>query len=194
MKRTLRAFSLIELLTVVVIMVILAVLAVPAVSSMMRASTLSRGGQMVGDMLSVARQEAVTRNRDVEVRFYYLTNDGGKGWRAIQLWTLEQTANGPATNTSSRITQLPDGVVIATNDSLSPLVSDSPHSGTVSLGAYGSTPYRSFRFRPSGATEIAVGDSDFLTLVPASDTAARPANFYTLQVDSLTGKAKVIRP
>lgn len=148
----------------------------------------------MGDMLSVARQEAVTRNRDVEVRFYYLTNGGVTGWRALQLWTLEQTANGPTTNTSSRITLLPDGVVIATNDSLSPLVTDSPHSGTVNLGAYGSTPYKSFRFRPNGATEIAVGNADFLTLAPASDTSARPVNFYTLQVDSLTGKAKVIRP
>lgn len=194
MKSPLRAFSLIELLTVVAIMAILAVLAVPAMSSMMRASTLSRGGQVVGDMLSVARQEAVTRNRDVEVRFYYLTNEGVKGWRAMQLWKLEQTANGPATNTSSRVTLLPDGVVIAINDSLSPLVSDSPHSGTVNLAAYGSTPYKSFRFRPNGATEIAVGDSNFLTLVPSSDSTTRPANFYTLQVDSLTGKAKVIRP
>lgn len=194
MRRNWRAFSLIELLTVVMIMVVLAVLAVPALSSMIRGSALSRGGQVVGDMLSVARQEAVTRNRDVEVRFYHLTNEGVKGWRAMQLWTLEQTANGPTTNTSSRVTLLPDGVVIATNNSLSPLVSDSPNQGTVTLSAYGSTPYRSFRFRPNGATEIAVSGSNFLTLVPISDTAAQPANFYTLQVDSLTGKAKVIRP
>ena len=27
-----------------------------------------------------------------------------------------------------------------------------------------------------------------------SNTAAQPVNFYTLQVDTLTGKAKVIRP
>lgn len=186
-------FSLIELLTVIAILGILASLIVPAVGSISRGANLNRGGQMISDQLALARQEAVTRNRDVEVRFYQLTNGISTGWRGIQLFRIEQTPTGPVTNASSRISVVPEGIVMASN-SLSPLITSSPASGTVHLPTYGATVFRAFRFRGNGSLETSVGTNNYVTLYNAIDKASPPANYYTIQINPLTGKASVFRP
>ena len=194
MKTSRRAFTLIELLVVLAVIAILTALTVPTFTALSKSSSLNRGGQLAGDLLSFARQDAVTKTCDVEVRFYNLTSGAGTGWKAMQLWEYSQTVNGPTSNAASRVVTLPDGVVIGTDGGLSPMLSSSPHSGTVTLPTWGSTSYRSFRFRPNGAPESAAAAVNYFTLVPATDATAHPVNYYTIQVDSLTGKIKVIRP
>jgi len=186
------AFSLIELLTVVAILGIMATLVIPAVGSILRGSNLNRGGQMISDQLFMARQEAVSKNRDVEVRFYNLTNGMFPGWRGIQLWRIEQTPTGPVTNSSSRVTVLPDGIVMASN-SLSPLITASS-GGTETHAVYGTMAYKAFRFRADGSLETSVGTNNYVTLQNASDTGNPPANYYTIQINPLTGKSGVFRP
>jgi len=188
-----KGFSLIELLTVIAILAILATLIVPAVTSISRGSNLNRGGQIVSDQLALARQEAVSKNRDVEVRFYEFTTGLSPGWRGMQLWRVEQTPTGPVTNASSRVSVMPEGIVMASNN-LSPLIMASPLSGSATLPAYGATPYRAFRFRANGALETGVGINNYVTLVNATDTGNPPANYYTIQINPLTGKASVFRP
>ena len=186
-------FTLIELLVVIAILGILMTLVIPAITSLSRGSNLNLAGQMIADQLALARQEAVTRNRDIEVRFYQLTSGLSPGWRAIQLLRIEQTPSGPVTVASSRISVIPEGIVMADN-ALSPLISASLRSGTTTLPAYGETAYRAVRFRANGSLETSVGDNNYITLFNATDSGNPPANYYTIQINSLTGKVSIFRP
>ena len=185
-------FSLVELLTVMGIICLLAIFTVPAISSILRGSNLNRAGQMIEDQFSSARQIAVSKNRDIEVRFYYMTNGMFSGWRGLQLWLIEQTPAGPATNMFGRVKVIPDGILMSTN--LSPLITASPLNSSVTLPSLGPTPYRGFRFRASGSLENSVGDQNYVTLVNALDLGSPPKNYYTIQINPLTGKASVYRP
>ena len=189
-----RGFTLIELLTVMAVLSILIALTVPAVSTAVRGSNLNLAGQMVGDQFSLAWQEAVSKNYDVEVRFYELANGASTGWRGVQLWRIKQTPSGPITSVFSRVVWIPEGIRMTTNSNLSPLITESLRKGSVTLPTYGATPYSGFRFRANGSLESSVGDNNFVTLVNSIDSGNLPANYYTIQINPLTGKTSVFRP
>lgn len=186
-----RAFSLVELLVVIVIMSILIAAAVPALNSVARGSNLNRAGQMVGDQIALARLAAVGRNREVQVRLYELSNGFDAGWRGIQVWRMEQSATGSIGVPASRFILLPEGVLIEPDRS--PLLgADVTVSGTNAFPSHGNVSYRGFRFRPNGAMSAGVSASNnYLTLRQAEGGGA---NYYTVQVDPLTGKTTVYRP
>ncbi len=82
MKTESRAFSLVELLVVTAVIVVLMAVAVPALNSVLAGSGVSRAGQMISDAFVLARQEAVSKNRDVYVRFFKFT-DGADATAAV---------------------------------------------------------------------------------------------------------------
>lgn len=190
-------FTLIELLLVVSIVIILAGLMAPAFRSMMTGTNLSRAGQLVGDHLSLARQEAITRNQQVEVRFFYFTNGVWPGWQALQVFRMEQTPRGESRLIpASKFTLLPEGVLISSNERVSPLFKACT-TGQANVARFGSTPipYASFRFRANGATDSAITDANnFITLKNAQDPGEPPPNYYTIQINPVTGKVTVFRP
>ncbi len=126
-----RAFSLVELLVVMVIIALLAVLTLPVLSSISGGASLTRAGQLVSDQFAYARQEAVGKNREVQVRFVW--RDGAQpGYAGVQLW-----APAPNDVTSyrpiSRIAWLPDGTVMASNARMSPLIASASIPETTGL-------------------------------------------------------------
>lgn len=188
-------FSLVELLTVMAIIVLLITLMIPAFQSIALGSSLSRGGQIISDQCALARQMAVSRNSQVQVRFVWLT-DAPAGYRAIQLW-------GQGTNFSdfvplTRLTMLPEGISLASNAALSPLL-----TGTATIKTNGIFPgkgtlsYCGFRFKSGGGTDLPYNSTNaFLTAVYArnSDASALPANYCIVQIDPVSGRAKTYRP
>ncbi|XHR31182.1 MAG: Verru_Chthon cassette protein D [Chthoniobacteraceae bacterium] len=184
------AFSLIELLLVLVIVGVLTALAVPSAVTLLSGTNVNRGGQMVGDQFALARQEAITRNMDILVTFYQLKDAGRTSWSALQLWGISSTSG---TRALGRILRLPEGVVISPVAALSPMLS--LNTGTVALQAYGAVPCAGFRFRANGFTESALTTSNnFVTLHYATASGNPPPNYYTVQVNPLTGKTTVFRP
>lgn len=193
--RRIRALSVVELLVVMVVLIVLLSLAAPAVLSPLRGSNLNRAGQIVGDQIALARQEALTRNREVQVRFYHWPSGLNAGWRGVQVWRVEME-NGDLTEVPvSRLQKLPDGIAISDQSSLSPLLdADNTIGGQATIGNE-KVHYVGFRFRPGGGTDSSVtATNNFLTLHAIEDKSSPPANFYTLQVDPLTGKVSVFRP
>src|SRR5256885_1216718 len=64
------AFSLIELLVVIAIIGIIGAFAIPAAGNLLKGSSLTQAANLLTDQTAAARQQALTRNRSIEVRFY----------------------------------------------------------------------------------------------------------------------------
>jgi len=191
------AFSLVELLVVIAIMALLATLTVPAFQSITLGSSLARGGQIVADQLALARQMAVSRNSQVQVRLIWLKNNP-PGYQAIQLWGQGAT---PAEHVPlSQLVPLPEGISLAATASLSPLLNDSSLvtiSGRAAFGGRGLLDYRGFRFKAGGRTDLPYNASNaFLTVVATrdADKTSLPENYSLVQVDPVSGRVKTFRP
>lgn len=185
------AFSLVELMVVIAIMLLLAAFTVPAFNSLTMGSNLNRAGQLVADQISSARQTAVTRNRETQVWFYESAGGMNPGWRGMQVWRVDQTASGVTNVPASRVFLFPEGVGIEPLES--PLLTaDASISGSFTLPSLGTVNYAGFRFRASGGTDVSVNaTNNYVTLRQAWGAGS---NYYTVQVNPITGKASVFRP
>jgi uncharacterized protein (TIGR02596 family) len=171
----------------------MATLTLPAINNIGQAGGINRAGQLLGDQLVLARQEAASKNRDVEVRMIHVNDPLWPGYRALQLWQLDET--GILATPLGRIQKLPDSTVIASN-ALSPLLTaDVGVSGTTNFGGLGNRPYKGFRIRSSGSLPSAVTtNNNFLTVQLAKDTGIPPQNYYTVRINPITGRVTIHRP
>lgn len=192
-----RGFSLVELLVVIAIIALLTVLTVPAFQSIAFGSSLARGGQMVADQFALARQMAVSRNGQVQVRVIWLTNNP-PGYQAVQLWGQGNTPTDLMP--LSQPVVLPEGVSIASNAALSPLLND-PVLATLqdhaTFSGRGKLDYRGFRFKAGGRTDLPYNASNaFLTVVATREAGktSLPNNYCLVQVDPVSGRVKSYRP
>ena len=193
--RTRRAFSLLEILAVVAILGILMAFVGPAILSSFGASNLNKAGQTIGDQIALARQEALTRNREVQIRFYHVTNGQESGCSALQVWRVEPSDDKFTDIAVGRLQRLPEGVTISEDPALSPLLkADQSVQGRSNLPG-GLASYSGFRFLPGGGTGDALTTANnFVTVQSSQETRNPPKNFYTVQVHPLTGKISVFRP
>jgi uncharacterized protein (TIGR02596 family) len=193
-----RAFSLIEILVVIGLAVALMSIAAMSVNGIMIGARVSQSGQMVMDTISLARQEAVRSNREVQVIFLKipLRTGGDPVWRGVQMRTVEETVTGRVVKVLNKAQILPPGMIISEDATLSPLLTaDSMISGTITVGEHTNVPYRGIRFRPGGNLDSAVTPTNnFLTLNQLSDTASPPTNYFTLQINPVTGAVRSYRP
>lgn len=189
--------SLVELLAVMAIVAVLASLTLPAFQSIALGSSLSRGGQIVADQLSLARQLAIGRNGQVQVWFVRL-DGSSSGFRAMQLW-------GQGTNPAdlvplTRLTLLPDGVSFASDAALAPLLLDTALitiSSNRTFPGRGMLSYSGFRFKAGGGTDLPFNATNaFVSVVHARDagTAALPTNYCIMQIDPVNGRTRIYRP
>lgn len=180
-------FSLVEMLVVVAIIITLAVVTVPAFNAIAIGSNINRAGQILSDQVALARLTATTRNRDVEVRIFEIPEASQTAWRGVQLYIVEQTASGPTNIPFGRLVTFPDGIVI--DASRSPL--STGIAGNTHLPQYGTRDYCGFRFRANGSLGVgASGVDNYLTIIKEG----APDNFYTIQINPVTGKVSEYRP
>ena len=176
-----RAFSLLELLAVIFIIGIIAVFVTPAVATILKGSQISQAEQIITDQFKLARQEALIRNHNVQLRLIRFGDpempgekaaDPATGYvRAIQL--MEVLDNG-AVVPIYPAALLPQTVIVD-RGTLSTLVNDSSLSTPVKAKQNTSTDgtgkisggdpalpkgidwnydFVSFRFRPDGSTTL----------------------------------------
>jgi uncharacterized protein (TIGR02596 family) len=190
-----KAFSLVELLVVVAIMGALFLIAMPVVNSLLDANNVSRGGQMVADLVNQARQTASSRNRAVELRLIKVPSRSAKGYSAAQLWMTDATGQS---REYDRAVQLPQTVVVAETSQLSqalPLMSKGTMPSTVAVG--GGQDYVAFQVRPNGlVTPAQEMKNCYVSVVSirSADATSFPNNFAMVQVNPLTATPLVYRP
>ena len=206
-----RALTLMELIVVVAIIMLLVALVTPAVVPLLRASNLTKASAMLVDELNLARQVALTQNRDVEVRFYRLgakMDAADLQYRAFRSF-LANGANPAASQPLSGVKYLPEPVIISDNPKISTLL-DYGGSGRTGLARAQETlpdvsspsTYISFLFRSTGGTNLAPVDPPdgkwFLTLylenAAKNPTTGLPDNYFTAQVEPVTGRVRTFRP
>jgi uncharacterized protein (TIGR02596 family) len=211
-----QAFSLIELLVVIAIMAILAVTVTPGISSVSRDLNLISGGSRISDELNFARQQALSGNQIVEVRFYQDANNNNVYDTMVSLIPTNPNVAGSSVRWLEKPNVLPGSVVFDTNSGggvqYSPLLTTlssiaSPQASTSDNTS--GTPYRlrgehyvAFHFRPDGSTDLdgsvltnASTSQWWLTLYDVNSPGTTlPANFVTVLLDPVTGRTRIYQP
>lgn len=195
------AFTLIELMVVVAIVGLMLALATPGISQALAANRLTAAGEGLLFKVSLAQQLAVTENRPVELRFYTYTSDGVDGFHAYQMYYQNQS--GGVSSAIENPSYLGEGSVVLATGSLSPLLAalnqgaktvaqEEPFKSRMAS-------YQSIVFYPNGSTSINLPlRQSYLTLLQPADLGggggSTPDNYYTLQIDPVTGRGRSYRP
>lgn len=209
------AFSLVELLVVITIIGIIATFAVPAITGILRGSALTQAAQLLTDQFSMGRQLALSKSRAVEVRIYKYADPEVPGeivatestWRFRAFQLFEVTESGVAVPID-KVQRFPDGIEMNSAAALSSLIAGTgqtlrtPTSKDLKLprGVEDKYKYVSFRFRQDGSTDLLATQAGgwFVTINNMNDkptgTGLPPANFFTLQIDPVSGSTKAFRP
>ena len=209
------AFSLIELLVVIAIIGIIGAFAVPAAGQLLKGSSLTQAANLLSDQTAAARQQALTRNRSIEVRFFSFTDPEQPGettpyYRALQYFEI---ADGGIPNPTGRYVRFPNSIIMSSDAALSSVLNDtanhpvtnpSANDPDLPRGVGRSYTYVSFRFQPDGTTTLSAtgGPSNglwFITCHLLNDIGKAtggnpPPNFFTWMIDPVSGSTKVLRP
>jgi uncharacterized protein (TIGR02596 family) len=198
-------FSLLELLVVIAIMAILFAFAARSPTGVLSGSRLSLGLETVFGTLTSARQHAVTKGRDVEVRLIEVSDPEQPGsnaqMRAVQVFEIGEAGLVPV----GKVRWLPQNVIVNGNATLTSLsaipLTDATAANAPEIPGIGHNyKFRSFRFRPDGSANLRAlmtGTDFFITIHDESNplpATGIPANFATIQIEPSTGAAVVYRP
>ena len=210
-----RGFSLVELLIVLTVLGVLFAIAAPNLFTLMQSTSLSSEGNLVRNKLTQAQQMALSKNSDVEVRFFKMADPGAaeleEQFRGFQFYQFNETGQMVPITKFFRVRP---PVVISEQFStlLSPdansdddgkafgFISPSSGNSEVPLGdEMVPTEYISFRFRPDGSTDLPgrTGNDDtwYLTLVQGTGAeTGLPPNHYIVQIEPFNGRIGVFRP
>jgi len=196
MKRAIRSFSLLELLLVLALIALLAALALEGYSATVQANAVTAGADMLSDMLTEGRSDAVAQNTTVEVRIYDLPPQPGAApvYDALQLHWLKADKTTPPV---AGPVLLPAWVVIDATAAHSPLIAANPETATPDASDMRlNSATRVFHFLPDGSTDLNPATNWFMTVRSAtqSNPANFPSNWACVQVDATTGRPQIYRP
>ncbi|HSI63777.1 MAG TPA: Verru_Chthon cassette protein D [Candidatus Saccharimonadia bacterium] len=200
-----RAFTLVEMVAVIAVIATLMVISTPHLIGTIQANRLTSAGEGLTYRLARIQQIVATTGHPAEIRFYRFEQEGVTAYHAYQLFAHDEGA--------SELKALENPVYLKGDNltlvegALSPLLEPSAH-GTTS-GAWPRAaehePFKSMNaqylriaFYPDGTTSLHTTlRNSYLTIAEEEANQAGappPPNYYTLQIDPVTGRAKSYRP
>lgn len=197
-----RGFTLMEMIVVVALVAMIFAFAAPYTFSALRAASLTTAGDTLMQKISLAQQRSLTENRPIGLDLYFYDKDGLQGCHAVQLVKFD-----PLTNLATPLeepTYWSEGRALLVEGVLSPMftgtltAADTGPAAQEPFKALEATFYR-ILFYPNGTTSLRVPLRDaYLTLIAVQnyqeDLSDPPANYYTVQVDPVTGRTRSYRP
>lgn len=196
-------FSLLELLVVIAIIIIALSAVVPYVNQAVGGLDMTRASNDVVAQITQARQIAIARNCNVEVRFYSYPDElNVVRYRALQSFV----ASDDSTNSwqpLNKIQKMPNAICFDSGAILSPLIAgQSPKAGAdagIKIPGVGTNyKYAAITFRPDGTAAPSTNSSDiFMTIKnsrledPGSEL---PKNYAIIQLFPATGLVRSYRP
>jgi|GEM_PF-3016780 len=186
-----KGFTLLEMLTVMAIVLLILGFALPAFRDLKTESDLVHTGAMVADQIALARQEALTFNREVQLLFLSL-DDETAGWTALVRVHVMQGANGRELRRVGQVQHFSPGILCSA--AFSTLLDGNALSGTLPVPPYGSVEYRGFRIRPNGGLGRGTGTPPYIIFHSRHDPASSPRNSLVIQLGPLTARAVIFRP
>ena len=219
-RRSLRAFSLVEMLMVLTIISVLSSLCALGMRALMGKTGLTGAGDRVSGLFAFARQEAIAHNTMTAVVLVTSPSTGSGAFRSFSVWELFLPTTGGAPTTSnwqqaSKWQTLPSGIVVNSSvaassflncASVTPALPTINYLGT-SLNPSGGSDCVAQYFMPSGRLNAPPTDPCTLQLVeglyngsntilqhasPSSPTL--PANYVSYVFSTATGEPKIVRP
>lgn len=206
-RRTVSAFTLVELLVVIVVLAMLLLVAVPSMFSSTSASQLTATGDLLLNKLSETQQEAIASDSEVEVCFIMSANARAlepvprlRSFQVLRMTSLHE--GGPETDLAAaeEVIRFADGIVVSSKPKITSIFEAGTAAGTnPGVKSDATTPAAKslgVRFNPDGSTNLPPGSPWFITLVSEESEANEgvPANFYTIQIDPATGRIRSFRP
>lgn len=200
------AFTLVELITVIAVMATLMLISMPYLVGTMQANRLTAAGEGLMFRLARLQQVVATTSQPAEIRFYKFELEGVTGYHAFQLFAHDEST-GELAALENPIYFKPDNLVLVEGQ-MSPLLNPSAHSSDAEEWprAAEDEPFKSMSaqylriaFYPNGSTSLKAPLREaYLTLVAETSmqeaATETPANYYTIQIDPVTGRAKSYRP
>lgn len=191
-----RAFTIVELLAVVAIIALLTSLSVVGIASVLTGSRLSATGMEVTDALSEARQLALARGKEVQVRFYKKEPEG-----FFDQLSVVVSASGSSPAEYSRVGQpFPTGIVGENDAALSTLASlvEATENGPNAPSSVRNRKYVAVKFLADGRTDLATDSEWSIVLRPrfAAASGKTPGydNYIAVVVDPLSGRTFRYQP
>ena len=184
------------MLIVLAIIAALTAFSVKVFTSVDRSAALNASADLVSDLLSEGREDAMKQNTAVEVRFYDVPTRQNPvpAYRALQLHWVNPDTTTPAIRP---VLYLPSTVVIDTTAQHSSLMASDPDTASVDANDPNlNAQTRAFHFLPDGTTDLPAGPSWFLTLRADAGAGGTtlPANWASVSVDPVTGRTQIFRP
>ena len=203
------AFSLVEMLAVIAVIGLIAATTAPTLFSTMKANRISAAGEDIVNRISLAQQMAVSRNHEIELRFYRFADPENPTsldhYRATLIAQPAPDPDAPGTVETivlSDMNYLRNGIVVANEALLSPIFAEAGRADTTDAdkritGA--AAKYKTIRFFPDGTSDLPlVTNMSYLTVVEERDLAGAtggvPKNFFAVQIDHYTSRSTTYRP
>ncbi|OYW70631.1 MAG: hypothetical protein B7Z37_30130 [Verrucomicrobia bacterium 12-59-8] len=196
------AFTLVEVIIVVALISMIFIMAVPYTLGALQSASLTSAGDTLMQKLAQAQQRASTENRPIALDFYYYERDGIPGCHAMQMASYD-----PATNAATPVeppVYWSEGRAMVIEGELSPMFATNvlpATTGPATLEPFKKleATFRRVILYPNGSTSLRIPLREaYLTFISTKnyqkDLATPPPNYYTVQIDPVTGRGHSYRP
>jgi len=197
-KRSVRAFSLVELLTVVAIIGLLGALSTGAFSAL-GSNRVTEGGNLLSDLINQARQNSQAKRVMTALVMVTQAPSGNYNYRTFVL--MEKDEGATQWNPITKWNYLPDGIVVDQSKSTvfvsqTPLLNPSVNVPPIAGMTLPSSDYAYQVFLPDGSLSV-FGISNPqppLLWVLEQTKGTNAQNYYGLSLNTLTGIPIIERP
>lgn len=202
-KKKQHGFSLVELLVVITVVAILVSISLNMTKGSLTSVEISTSAGEVATIFNRAKEEALIRNANVQVRIYETEDEdfGERAYNLVGIGMIETPDDVSDVNVEdleftqlARRYRIPSSVYLMDTAPHSTMITDA-FEGVENDDELGSLNYSAITFSPNSRTSLSADEQWTLTFIPNGENLNNlPKNFITLQLYPSTGRVNIIEP